>query len=856
MMIFYFLMSVGVWLLLATAILVVPVIPAMRTGRHWTPSHARRRNSVRHMETLLFTIGLIVLGVLWTFDSHFTWPPAAMAEPVDSIRSFNVQVLVTGSILSLIAVFVTWRFSTVVGMLGLILIGGTALTAFNMKIRLDRQEEDERKHPGIANVGSVADPNAETPNTLIRFELIDPQVNAELWVNGVSLGTTPVEITARELLGKVAVWTRESPELRELSQPSPESQWTDHRGETFRRWGWCPLHFPPDMERSSNLYFKVELNNVVGWSSMGLRTRLNSGKPDEMILVKLDTVFAQWDQELETLLDRARLNDYATDEAWHHAFRSFGEFGSKLIDECSAAEPPIARLKGADPKLAAMLRNVKDSASAWELLMKIESEARQSCSYDSKSANGLAVDQIVPMLDPVQLVEHALQLLRTTENPDPAGVRYDQKGGFGFATWDEEGINNTGDKSALFPIAQAVWRLDQALDALPAETSAERATQSMFLEEVIGGPKIYKGMADAIDHSSDNLVERVLTPELLRMCYGREDRLRYVDVLGGSTYESFLLRNDWYPPATDPFNGVAIGDHSNYVNKWYNRLMGLRSPLGVEFRRQQLSNLLEIARKGMTRFSFSSDWFSEESMRFLFLDREFSDEQSSLAMQYWRDVKAATADQSVHQSHQIRWEYLGRLWPESTPAMFIEVFQDAVQKHSDYVHLLELPNTMPVADQYRVLLAVIQDQQQTVATIQRVPGDDNNYMAPRQKHLRMISTLRGLLYHLPCEQAAAQLLADMKAEPDHSWHRSIANFLKYDTTHEDLIRLIAAGDETQLQRDVLPAIQNHPIPERVKLLDGLLKSPDEAVSSAAAAVKEYLDNLRTQPLPHRSELRK
>lgn len=327
-------------------------------------------------------------------------------------------------------------------------------------------------------------------------------------------------------------------------------------------------------------------------------------------------------------------------------------------------------------------------------------------------------------------------------------------------------------------------------------------------------------------------------------------------MLGGSIYESFLLRNDWHTPATDPFNGVRIGDHSNYVNKWYSRLMRLRTPLGVEFRRQQQSNLLEIARKGMTRFSLSSDWFSADSMSFLFLDREFSDEQPSLAMQYWRDVKAATADRSVHQSHQIRWEYLGRLWPESTPAMFIEVFQDAVQKHSDYVHLLELPNTMPLVDQYRVLTAVIQDQQQTVATIPRVPGDDNNYMAPRQKHLRMISALRKLLYHLPCEQAAAQLLADMKAEPDHPWSErgQMANFLKYDTTHEDLIRLIATGDDVKLQRDVLPAIQNHPIPERVQWLDVLLKSPDEPVRTETVAVKAYLDNLRTQPLPHRSEL--
>jgi hypothetical protein len=223
-------------------------------------------------------------------------------------------------------------------------------------------------------------------------------------------------------------------------------------------------------------------------------------------------------------------------------------------------------------------------------------------------------------------------------------------------------------------------------------------------------------------------------------------------------------------------------------------------------------------------------------------------------MQFWHDVKAATADDSVHQSLQIRWDYLGRLWPESNPSMFADVLDDEF-RNSEYVHFAELPSTMPVRDQYQVLMAVLADQQKRVSQLARVPGDDSNYRSPRQKHLSLISSVREILYRLHCEEAAAQLLADMKAEPDHSWHRNIANFLKYDTTHEDLIRLIATGDDIKLQRDVLPAIQNHPIPERVTLLDALLKSPDETVRTEAEAVRAYLEKLRTQPLPHRGELR-
>jgi hypothetical protein len=186
--------------------------------------------------------------------------------------------------------------------------------------------------------------------------------------------------------------------------------------------------------------------------------------------------------------------------------------------------------------------------------------------------------------------------------------------------------------------------------------------------------------------------------------------------------------------------------------------------------------------------------------------------------------------------------------------MFIDVVDDAF-RNSDYVHFVELPSSMPVRDQYQVLMAVLADRQKRVSELARVSGDDNNYMMPRQKHLSLINSVREMLYRLHCEEAAAQLLADMKAEPDHSWHRNLANFLKYDTTHEDLIRLIATGDDIKLQRDVLPTIQNHPIPERVKLLDVLLKSTDETIRTEAEAVRAYLEKLRTQPLPPRSALR-
>lgn len=561
----------------------------------------------------------------------------------------------------------------------------------------------------------------------------------------------------------------------------------------------------------------------------------------------------QWEKEIESLLDRARLNGYSTDEAWQTAFKSYGEYGLTRLQSAKALDPRIALVQEDQIAVSSRLKDIKDSASAWRLLMQIEEEARQTGSYSSVNVNGQIVDRLVPLLEPQQLVDHALQYLKRNPHLDPGRIVEFM----GDRLWSKIRFrslgNQSSDETAFLPIAQAILKLDQLLDEEPSNRkTTPNVTDSTKL-------------IDVVDPSTDNLVERTLTPELIRMCYHNscwsgnafDNPFRYINALGGSHYESFLLRNKWEEFSAKPGrDNEYIGNRDNVVNTWYYQLMQLRSPVGVAFRRLTESSLLSIARNCLATEHDTIGNLMTGELSFLFLDREFSDKSPSLAMRFWQDVKNVTASETSHTAAQLRWEYLGRLWPESTPSMFVAAVQDMVRADISYARILKLPDTMPLADQYQVLMAVIQDQQQTVATIPRVPGDDNDFRSPRQKHLQLIRDFRELLYKLPCEQAAAQLLADMKAEPDHSWHKSIADFLKYDMSHEDLIRLIATGDDIKLQRDVLPAIQNHPIPERVQWLDVLLKSPDETVRTEAAVVKTYLDNLRTQSLPHRSELRK
>ncbi|MDB5387611.1 MAG: repeat protein [Planctomycetaceae bacterium] len=470
--------------------------------------------------------------------------------------------------------------------------------------------------------------------------------------------------------------------------------------------------------------------------------------------------------------------------------------------------------------------------------MQIQEQARKSRDYDSGSPSGLVVDQLIPQLNPDQLVEHARRLLLSTSRPDPMNYSYNN---VRFST-QHDNDSRAGDEVGLWPIAQAVWRLDQKLDAESRNEAEDVAHTDEEIREL--------GLAAAIHPDRDNLVERRITPVLMQLSYLNPSRLEYAAILGGSAYERFLLRNDWRRPADRSGMSPHVGDYQNYVNPWFYKLIWLRTHFGTAFRRNQSQEVMMIAHNGLSEFVLSSGSLSTD-FDFLFLDREFSKDHPSLAMKFWPDldrlVRSSPRD-AQQQMLKMRWDYLGRLWPESRLEDFIDAFREAVSA-KDYLFIPELPVVLTVESQFEIFQGVLRSEIDRVALLPADPKS-GQFDGPKHRGEQTIQELKNKLYLLSCESAARQLLSDLVADPKHPWWSRLHGFLAYDTRHDDLLRLIAQSDQPKLQLMILPAIEHHPTPNRQQFLEQLLKAKDEQVRVAATAVKRTLKELdqRRQPL--------
>ena len=641
-------------------------------------------------------------------------------------------------------------------------------------------------------------------------------------------------------MAKVPRW--EHQDVNPLKYPrSAENSFVTPQGNSVSSWGWCPLHFPVPNADSTKLYYKVELNGVTGFSTLvHQETAGVHGSPDSVIVVTCDTVFPAWERAIEDLLDRARLDGYVVDKAWLSAFDSYGNFAINQFERSIVAEPELKRIQETRARLAINLSEVTDAVTAWRHLMKIEDEARTSHRYDSGSTSGIAVNLLVPLLDRNQLIEHAVALLNTTPKLDP-GSR--SGGGERFATY-EQGGSEHGDETALWPIAQAIWRLDQRLDAESAVDNAAASYDPNLVAK--------RGLYAAIDQESDNLVERRITPLIMKLSYGNAHRLEYAAVLGGSVYEEFLLRNDWRRPATNGYGeDLSVGDSDNYVNGWFYKLLWLRSPLGTAFRDQRSDEIVKLCRNGLSDFSLASGTLPA-ALDFLFLDREYSRRQPSLAMKFWPEVDGRANAASKHELQEMlrmRWDYLGRLWPESTSEMFLSALREAMDP-DEYMYIPAFHSVLPADGQYEILQMILTAEVDRVA---QLPSDPPNESGPKYYGDRIVDELKNRLFWLPCEPAAQRVVETLLADPKHAVWGSLPGILAYDTFHEDLIRLIVDRGNSKIKLLALPAIERHPIPRRVKLLELLLAAEEPQVRESAEAVKLRLNELGGREFGHRAD---
>jgi hypothetical protein len=819
----------------------IPLIYFRVKNQRWVPSQTRRSASIRRFESIAVLLGISVLGILWVYEgSPTSWVPKRFGDGVSAaLRMYYFTAMIFGSALGLVCVILAWRVNTSIAITSLLISGLTGSMLLQQQISKQEQRQWALKY--MARSAPKDAVPEELQPTRLRFEMIDNLAGADFWINGTYIGKTPYETTDRELFEKVRPWTKED-ELKHRNSSAPEDNFKTPQGNSIGRWGWCPLHFLSIGRAQTQLYFRVDLNGKAGFSSMSSQRSMESpGNSAATQVVRFDTVFPEWEVAIEELLDHARLNHYDVDAAWFEAFQSFGMFGTNRLNQALRTEPGLKKIQARRAQLDYQLQDAHDPDSAWVSLMQIEERVRTTHEYDSVSPTGLAVDQLVPLLDVNQLIDHAIRLIQKTKNPDAFNISY---GPDRFATYDN-GARPYGDEIALWPIAQALWRFDQKFDAERNST-----TDPLSIVEADGSQR---NLLNAIDPDRDNPVERRLTPLIMRLSYPNQERLKYAEILGGSTYERFLLRNDWRSLPDRSGTSPHVGEFENRVNPWFYRLLWLRSPIAAAFRQQQSNAILTIAKNAMTDFTLNSGTFPQD-LDFLFLDREFAPDHPSLAMQFWPqlDRLAASAPKySQQQSLQLRWSYLARMWPESKPEMFIDALNVATV-NSDRVISPQLPEDLSAEVRFEIYLAVLLSE---TASSAKLPDDPKEHLhnGPKQRSQQLLRELTEKIYSLPCESAARKLLQDLAADPKHSWWDRLSYFLAYNTQNDDLLRLMVEGGQAKLQLLVLPAIEHFPTDTRQELLAKLLTAKDESVRTAAAEVARKLKELGQRPYPHRKD---
>lgn len=847
----YALLSLTV-VLLPALLFLLPGIRLWVLNRRWIPRGSVRTPFVRRVEAGLLLLTIAPVFVLWLYDAHDAdFVPQAFSESVPAAtHELLQQALWVGAAGCLVAVLLAWRGSTswaalllVCGMLGGKLYVQQVLSAQFM------QNWDLQHNP------TEPQELSDFPPMRVRFQLPDNLAGADLWINGVHVGKTPYQTTLQELLDEVPTWTHEDQRLARDEEDKYES-WTydanGHHGSWLDRWGWCPLHLPNSIPRPhESLFYKVDLGPLKGYGrAADQHTEGPPGAPDSVTVYELDTKFPVWEDQIEELLDRARLADYTVGPEWFAALASYQSYGRDRLREAIRTEPEFNRVRDDWTRHVTGLDGVNDPAAAWQVLMRIQNETREAGKYASDSLPGRAVDLLVPQLDPEQLCEYAVHLLETTPDLNRGSMQY----GNDFFRTADQGEPPRPEAVAAWPIAQAVWRMDQRLDESSdvhdPETAARLSAESTAASAGAHSDSDARpALASLIDADRDNIVEHTVTPELLRMSYRDASGLRYVSILGGSAYERFLLRQDWRRRVTEQGAGARhVGNFENLVNEWFYQLMWLPGPVGREFRLQNASRLLELARNSVEEFELHTGSLPQD-IDFLFLDRTWTANEPSLAMRFWDDVDRMAKlipDHSQEQALPMRWNYLGRLWPESTVQMFVDAYAEQPLESRLYA---TLSDDIAPDDQVEIYSALLDFE---VERHERLPDNGQSSMQnPAYVSDLNRQDLQRKLFDLPCEASAMLTLDQLQIEPGGPLRRDLPERMQVDTVHDDLVRLLAKSGEPAFQRMALTAIEHHPTPFRRAVLARLLEAEDEQVRKEAADVQHDFQSLAAQPLPHR-----
>ncbi|WLD11498.1 hypothetical protein [Planctellipticum variicoloris] len=796
------------------ALLAVSLIARLRAAGF---SHPRQKSpaAVRWGETglWLLTAAFFLLGQYWQFRDYLNNPETSPAL----VNVLRTGFAIGGLASIAIAIAAACRWHRTAAALLLLLV--TATVGLSSTPLYD--------WPNVAEAVETAPiPFAiETPQDL-------PPVTVS--VNDVELGSTPIVTTWEDLKARTPDWKVE-PEFHQQSE-----------GGTLL---WCPLSVhstarsfsrEPAPRDEKTLFFRYHLDgqplyqydqNSFQWTAL-LRPTFTGGNggiaSGSKVFGRVTPFRAQhsltlpdWADDVQFLLHRARMMDYAVDDAWCEAFATYGHLGESALAGLSDSDPQLQRvLERLATRAFQLPEEPLSETAAWRRIETILDTAGRAGEFPFGGVAGATVRKLAEQLSDETLARRTVAALSE---------------GSSGQSYSLETHRNRNGKVTLIRLQQHAAHDDGRWLRQPVlqELAVERDTQ-----------------LDAESPEPDNPIETLVTPALMRLHRVGDGVERQI---GGTAYERVLFRHDWRAapdPAkwedTEYFSGMQI-------NRWQSRLVNLESRFGRNFRLSH-QDLVERLAQDLWTSPMASFRLPSE-LHFLFLDHradlppadpDADGKRLTPAESFWRRfTERRPSFNDNRELVKIQWEYLARMSPDSRPEQFVDVLR---KNPPDWLDgsAGEMFALMPADSALQTVTALLAELERQAQEPVR-PAPSRDLRSDRAILLRGILTVD--------HPGLADLLVSELDRKDTGFQRGdVLEALREGRLALSVMQRLAEFERPEIHLLVAESGLYRTDPASRKLLERLSADADENVRKAAQATLDEWKEWRSRPLP-RKELR-
>ena len=655
------------------------------------------------------------------------------------------------------------------------------------------------------------------PDAVYTIRLSPDISDAELWVNGVYLGATPVTMSLGEFAERVPVWDKD--EAARKNGESWRQPYREPEGEKYRTWlPWGRFPVPSQRGTQRDYYGRARLRGHWSYATGRSGGHGTGTAHGATYVTEFGVFFPDIEDELDRLLDFGRAQDYKADGEWFSDLVSYGEWVWPRLVELVPSEPGVQRVLDhwAGTTCGMGSGGVLDEAGAWVALGRLAGEADRVGSFDTNSPEGRAVELLAPRFSEEQLVAWAEQLAAGWWSH--------------AASWRWVGE-----------------RLHFSRPQLRGETGADQLPPHAYV--VAHAVRCLDEWLDSRDPRNPNVVELRVVPALIRRHYREHSVMRAAVALGGPAVSRFVLRQDWRAGAQSREHDWAnnrMRAHGMELNRWLHYILQLDDVEAEDFRQRHRNVCLDHAEACLGPEGSSVD-VGRDLLTFLF--RESDAGPNNLAMRFWPRYEAL-ADQRPHNALASKWWYLCRIRPEPPLELIVQTWRRAVvgatvlgvqelwgQVSSETKHL-------PAAAQVRILRALADENRRLLASGFEVPGRPHELARLEDS---VLPSLERRLLVLGDEDAMQRLIDELR-EPDARERRQqVGAWLAYSRPDHPLVARLTTADDPALRLLVPIVVVEHPTPENRALLARLLSDPDEEVRAAATSAGDAVSALARRP---------